>query len=604
MEPPTEPVSPFIVLDQFGYLPDSEKLAVLRDPEVGFDAAESYTPGSKYHLIDAATKQVVSELTPTAWNGGAVHEQSGDRAWRLDFSSVTTPGVYYLLDVDAAVRSDLFRVDSAVYRQVLRHAFRTFYYQRAGFEKTAELAGEGYADGASHVKPGQDKNARLYGMTTDASTERDLSGGWYDAGDYNRYTPWTGDYVVALLRAYEESPAVFGDDFGIPESGNGVSDLLDEVRFGLEHLKRVQGETGGCISVLGVASGTPPSSAAGPSVYGPETTNATLRAGIAFAWAARLFKDLDATFAADMLERAKLAWTWAEQNPDAAFENTGKVAAGEQQVSAKEVGLYKLGLAVALHRADPGGEPTYKAFFEANYATAGLAVLQGYNAAWEIQFTEFYLDYVKMADADATIKGAITPAFLSTIASDDNLGILTKDPDPYLAFVADYTWGSNAHKARTGCLLHDVVSFDLDSSKAADSRRAAERFIHYLHGVNPLGLVYLSNMGPSGAHNSVTTFYHMWFHDKSPLWDEVGVSTYGPAPGFLVGGPNPSYDWDGVCPGNAMCPAERPSPPYMQPAQKSYKNFNDSWPVNSWSVSENSNGYQVYYLRLLANFVK
>jgi endoglucanase len=601
---PTEPVSPFIVVDQFGYLPDSEKIAVLRDPETGFDAAQSYTAGSKYQLIDAVSKAVVAEFTATAWNGGAVDADSGDRAWRVDFSAHTTPGVYYLLDVDGSVRSDLFRVATDVYRQALYHGFRTFFYQRAGFEKTAAFAGQGWADAASHLGPGQDKNARLYGQTTDASTERDLSGGWYDAGDLNRYTAWTADYIVTLLRAYQESPGVFGDAFGLPESGNGTSDLLDEVRFGLVHLGRTQSESGGCISVLGVGGASPPSAATDPSVYGPETTNATIRAGIAFAWAARLFQSSDATFAAEQLSRAKRAWDWAQLNPAVEFANSGKVAAGEQQSSAKEVGLYKLGLAVALHQADNDGALTYKTFFEENYATAGLSVLQGYNAAWELPLTEFYLDYANLPDANATIKDTILSAFSSTLDSADNLGALTGDPDPYLAYVADYTWGSNAHKSRTGCLFYDHVSFAVDASKNAAARRAAERYIHYLHGVNPLGLVYLSNMGPSGAHRSATSFFHTWFADNSPLWDEVGVSTYGPPPGFLTGGPNESYDWDAVCPGHASCPAERPAPPYGQPAQKSYLDFNTSWPANSWAVTENSNGYQVYYLRLLAKFVQ
>jgi endoglucanase len=601
---PAEPVSPFIVVDQFGYLPDSEKIAVLRDPETGFDAAESYAPGATYRVVDAVTQAAVAELEPVAWKAGAVDMDSGDRAWRVDFSAVTTPGIYYVLDVDGGVRSDTFRIASDVYRQALRHAFRTFYYQRAGFEKKAPFADEGWTDGPSHIGPGQDKNARLYGQTGDAATERDLSGGWYDAGDFNRYTPWTADYIVALLRAYEETPGVFGDDFDLPGSGNGISDLLDEVRFGLEHLARTQSESGGCISVLGVASGSPPSAAMGASTYGPETTNATIRAGIAFAWAARVFQSSDAAFAADLSSRAKRAWDWAEQNPSVTFENTGKVAAGEQQVPAKEVGMYKLGLAVALYRADQDGGLAYKTFFEANYANAGLAVLNGYNAAWELQFTEYYLDYAALPDADAAIKTAIHSAFSSTLAAADNLGMLSGDPDPYLAFVADYTWGSNAHKSRTGCLFYDTITFGTDATQNDASRRAAERYVHYIHGVNPLGLVYLSNMGASGAHRSVTSFFHTWFADKSPQWDEVGVSTYGPAPGFLVGGPNPSYDWDAVCPGNALCPATRPSPPYMQPPQKSYANFNDSWPVNSWSVSENSNGYQVYYLRLLAKFVR
>jgi len=603
---PTEPVSDFIVVDQFGYLPDSEKIAVLRDPDKGADAdaGKSYTPGATYQVINAVSKAVVAEVAPVAWNAGAVDDKSGDRAWRVDFSSVKTPGVYYVLDSSGAQRSDLFRIAEDVYRQALRHGFRTFFYQRAAFAKTAEFAGEGWADTASHIGAGQDKNARLYGKTDDATTERDLSGGWYDAGDYNRYTAWSGDYIVTLLRMYEESPSVFGDDFGLPESGNGQSDVLDEVRFGLQQLARTQSESGGCISVLGVASSSPPSASAGPSVYGPETTNATIRAGIAFAWSARMFRSTDAAFSADLLARAKKAWSWAEANPNVEFANTGKVAAGEQQAVAKEVGLYKLGFAVAMLRADTDGALSYKAFFDANYASAGLGVLTGYNAAWELQFTEYYLDYAALPEADPTIKAAITSAFTSSIGGGDNLGTLTRDPDPYLAYVADYTWGSNAHKARTGCLLHDVISFNLDSAKNADARRAAERYVHYFHGVNPLGLVYLSNMGKSGAHKSVTSFFHSWFADKSAKWDEVGVSTYGPPPGFLVGGPNPSYDWDAQCPGNALCPAVRPSPPYGQPAQKSYANFNDSWPVNSWAVTENSNGYQTYYLRLLAKFVR
>lgn len=601
---PAEAVSPFIVVDQFGYLPDSEKIAVLRDPEMGFDAAQSFTPGAKYQLIDAQTKAVVSELSATAWNGGVVDAKSGDRAWRLDFSSLSTPGVYYVLDVDGKVRSDLFRVADDAYRVVLRHALRTFFYQRAGFEKKAEFAGEGWTDAASYLGPGQDKNARLYGKTGDAATERDLSGGWFDAGDCNRYTPWTAEYVTTLLRMYEETPGVFGDDFGLPESGNGQSDLLDEARFGLAHLSRTQSESGGCVSVVGVTGASPPSSNKDASVYGPETTNATLRAGIAFAWASRLLRASDPTFADELLARAQKAWTWAEANPSVKFENSGKVAAGEQQSSDKEVQLYKLSFAVALHRASPDGSATHKAYFESNYASSGLGVLNNYNAAWELQLTELFLDYTVMPDADAKVKKAIVDAFASTITTPDNLGALTADPDPYLAHISDYTWGSNSHKARTGSLQYDVISFGIDASKNADARRAAERYLHYLHGVNPLGMVYLSNMGGSGAYKSASSFYHSWFADKSPLWDEVGASTYGPPPGFVVGGPNPSYDWDGVCPGNALCPAMRPSPPYGQPAQKSYANFNDSWPTNSWSVSENSNGYQVAYLRLLSKFVR
>jgi len=115
-------------------------------------------------------------------------------------------------------------------------------------------------------------------------------------------------------------------------------------------------------------------------------------------------------------------------------------------------------------------------------------------------------------------------------------------------------------------------------------------------------------MKPYGADKNITQFYHSWFAEGSP-WDQEGVSLYGPAPGFLAGGPNTSYSVDACCPNNcgspqnnAICTSMNLTPPLNQPAMKSYKNFNNSWPLNSWAISENSNGYQVAYIRLLSKF--
>jgi endoglucanase len=152
-----------------------------------------------------------------------------------------------------------------------------------------------------------------------------------------------------------------------------------------------------------------------------------------------------------------------------------------------------------------------------------------------------------------------------------------------------------------------LVRFGIDPSTDTDALRAAEGYVHYIHGLNPLSLVYLSNMGDHGAAKSVTTFYHTWFAHGSALWDAVGTSTYGPPPGYLVGGANPSYNWDGCCPSNCSglsCGSAVLSPPAGQPPQKSYFDFNDSWPLDSWSVTEPSLGYQTNYIRLLAHFAR
>ncbi|HEY4102430.1 MAG TPA: cellulase N-terminal Ig-like domain-containing protein, partial [Polyangiaceae bacterium] len=94
--PPTQPLSKFIVVDQFGYRPDAEKIAVVRDPQTGFDAGDSFTPGKTYALIDAVSQKQVYSAAATAWNGGMTDATSGDKAWWFDFSSVNTPGTYYV----------------------------------------------------------------------------------------------------------------------------------------------------------------------------------------------------------------------------------------------------------------------------------------------------------------------------------------------------------------------------------------------------------------------------------------------------------------------------------------------------------------------------
>jgi endoglucanase len=109
----------------------------------------------------------------------------------------------------------------------------------------------------------------------------------------------------------------------------------------------------------------------------------------------------------------------------------------------------------------------------------------------------------------------------------------------------------------------------------------------------------------------INEFYHSWFCNGSKKWDRVGESVYGPAPGYLTGGANPRYNWDRCCPdgcngeaNNKKCVSESISPPRNQPDQKSYKDFNTDWPLNSWEVTENSCSYQVHYIRLLSKFVK
>ena len=611
-------VSPFIVVDQFGYLPDMEKVAVLRDPQTGADAEQSFAAGSRYALVDASSGMEVYAGAPTPWNGGKEDPSSGDKASWFDFSSVTTPGSYYVLDIDNDVRSYAFVIADDVYADVLEQALRMFFYQRVGQEKTAEHAGAGWADTASHVGALQDHNARLFSDKDNAATERDLWGGWYDAGDYNKYTSWTAGYVENLLRAYVENPAAFGDDSNIPESGNDVPDVLDEAKWGLDFLVRMQEDDGSLLSIVGEASASPPSSATGQSLYGSPNTSATLATAAAFAYGALVLADQGtdfAAFAADLGMRAEKAYDWAEQNPSVVFKNNDSASgssglgAGQQETDDYGRTAFKLDAAVQLFRLT--GDAKYKTFVDANYQTSHLIAYGNYVSEWDVALQDALLEYTKAEGATPDIAETIRGNYETGLAASVTIAPLSSPEDPYFAYLKDYVWGSNQTKAAKGNTFAAAVAHGVHPEYDADFMRGAARYIHYLHGVNPLSLVYLSNMNEHGAENSVNEFFHTWFADKSPAWDRVGVSTYGPPPGYLAGGPNPSYDWDGCCPAgcgstenNAVCTAESISPPKGQPPQKSYKDFNTGWPLDSWSISEPSDGYQIGYIRLLSKFVK
>lgn len=637
--PSGEPtVSKFIVVDQFGYLPDAKKIAVIRDPQTGYDAAESFTPGATYKLINTDSGETVHMAAPVAWNNGAWEDKIvGDKAWWFDFSSVTEPGTYAVVDEQNHVRSPDVRIGADVYKPILKHAVRTFYYQRAGFAKELPYAETGWTDSASHLGSCQDTSARLFKRESGvisgvAGTEKDLSGGWFDAGDYNKYTNWHASYLIILLHSYLENPAAWVDDFNIPESGDVIPDIIDEIKWGFDWLKKMQNENGSVLSIVGLAHASPPSAAIGCSYYGPASTSATLSSAAAFALGAKVFAELGVnlesaeliSYAAAMKARAENAWNWANDNPDVRVNNNQGIyeglGAGDQEVCANyslisdptaraneetkcvdQLKEKKANAAVYLFALTE--ENIYKTIAEEFINSNRLYWVSHWN---ENRISTFFY-YASLPGVTPATANNIRSDYVNSMTTADLLTGYRNNNNPYRAHMAeqDFTWGSNRSMSQRGTLFFNLGN--IAGQNVDEAKNAALGYLNYLHGTNPLGMAYLSNMYSAGAHSSVNEFYHSWFADGSALWDRVGVSTYGPAPGFLVGGPNPQYNWDGNCTSanpNPGCGSAPPSPPRGQPAMKSYLDFNTSWPLNSWEVTENHNDYQVAYLRLLSKFVQ
>ena len=587
-------------IDAFGYRPPSVKVAILREPVQGYDAPDAYSAPALVQVRRAANGSVVWSGAATAWGGGAVHTTSGDRVWWFDFSALTEVGSFYLFDPTSELRSELFEISDSVFHEVARRGMRMYLHQRCGTAKAVPHVRARWNDTACHLGTQQDSDCRFV-LNPQPSTSRDLAGGWHDAGDYNKYINFADDAVHDLLAAYTYSPASWTDDFGLPESGNGVPDLLDELRFELEWFLKMQLAEGSVlhkVSVTDFSAASPPSADGGARRYAPATASATISACGAFAHAARIYSvrpdSSSRIFGGLLRDAAVAAWDWLEAHPGdipSNYDNQGFVSASaEDSAYHQEVNR----LRAAAHLFALTGETSYRDWFDGRYQGAHL-FQWGWVSPWEDVAQGALLDYATLPNASPSVAADILAAYEAVVSGPDHLGQITGAGDAYRAFLfdGDHTWGSNRLKSQQGEIFAAMVRLGLDAGNAALYAQAAEDYLHYLHGVNPPGWCYLTNMDEYGAARSVRETYHAWFADGT-LWDRADAP-WGPPPGYLTGGPNPFY---APAPEYNGPPLE---PPQSQPILKSYRDWNTSWPENSWKVTECHIPYQAAYLRLLAS---
>jgi subtilisin family serine protease len=601
---------PIIKVDQFGYRPNDQKIAVLSNPITGYNQNDMFSPGTSAVLKNAVTHQTVFTANVNQWNGGATHNQSGDQVWYFDFSNYTTPGKYYVSS--GTTHSEDFIIQDTVYNNVFKTAFKTFYYQRCGIAKTAPYALPGYVDNACHLVDTLCLNYLNPGVER---LKRDVSGGWHDAGDYNKYVNFAYTAVIDLLMSFQLQPQAWAsDNMGIPESGNAIPDLLDEIKYETDWLLKMQDNDGGVFSMVGVqnyTSASPPSADNSIRYYGPKTTSASFSASAMFAFASSQFRKINVPLAqqyALVLDTAAIeAYNWGVNNPNVVFNNSGILGAGEQEISVYERSMRRLVAAAFLY--DLTSSISYKSYVETNYLQSNF---KQWNTVYpfEIPTQLALLYYAFLQGVTPSVAMDIKNTFRSSIeSSTDNLPAHNSQYDAYRAYLTDanHTWGSNRTKTAMGNLFSVYKEFGLNVANNVTITSISGNYMHYVHGRNPVGLCFLSNMEHLCADRSINTVYHNWFHYGNPIWGDVRRSVYGPVPGLLSGGVNPSYNLDPCCNTNS-CGSNNSDciqlqPPGQQPVQKSYLDWNRGYPQNSWQITEPAIYYQSSYLFLLAGKV-
>ncbi len=595
---PVQSQSTFIHVDQFGYLPSADKVAVLSDPITGYNSDDNYTPPAIIELRDANTNAIVYSAAPSVWNSGATQVESGDRGWWFDFSTVTSPGSYYVYDATNDESSAVFEINAEIYNDILKAAGRMYFYNRCGAVKTAANAGPNWADDISFT---QDQNTRFIEDPTNAALEKDMSGGWFDAGDFNKYVTFAHGAVHNLLWAYQDNPENFDDDWNIPESSNGIPDIIDEIKWELDFLLKMANPDGSVHIKMGSQnftdnSATPPSANTDTRFYGPTCTAASISAASMFSHAAKVFEEFPSLNAyAQILENNAIA-TWdyvlphLNNNTLETACDDGSIVAGDADWTVEE--QRHNALTAAIHLFDLTNAANYNEYILDNITDSRP---MGPDLLWDnynLTAVDALLLYTTLSDADPTLVDDLLTTINTQVTNNYNDYFGWNTLDLYRAHMPtwSYHWGSNSPKAAFGALNNLLIKHGIQASSADSFKKRAAGQLHYFHGVNPQGLVYLSNMASYGAERSLNEVYHGWFLNGSD-WDNVETSLYGPAPGFVPGGPNQYYEADMSL-----------TPPYGQPLQKSYLDWNTGFPENSWEITEPGIYYQANYLRLLSAF--
>ncbi len=584
------PISEQIMVDQIGFRPASLKVAIFASPQAGQNAGTKYSPPAKTTVRRADNNADVLIVDLKAWNEGKTEDVSGDKVWYADISALHDAGTYYLYDAENRVRSYSFRIDKDVYLPVLKAAVRMYFYQRCGGDVPEKNAGT-WNHPACHCAEGQDKAAQLYVDGQAKGQPRDVHGGWHDAGDYNKYVPFTMDVIIPLLMAYEFNPTVFTDDWNIPESGNGIPDLLDEVKWECDWLLRMQLPDGSACNrvteTTSKAGVSPDQDNKHPRYYTQPTTWATATLAADLACFSRVIAKFpsQAEYARKCRTAAEKAWAWLEQHPemlpgDGKDHGRPSEAADAQCDNGKDGDFERrLMAALQLWLLDP--QPKYADVFKKFHKE---------------KLAPSLVEYALSPKADPAFAGEIRAAVKKS--ADERVSQMKSQTDAYRAWLSGYWWGCNQSKAELGYRAIFAAKLGVDKSSDGAYYAAAEEYLHYFHGRNPLCLMYLTNMGAKGAKlgvgKSCMSPFHTWFIQKSP-WD--GPDSLGPAPGYLVGGPN-SHD-----------APQWLVPPAQQPPEKAFKDWNIGWNAehkeneNSWSFTEPAIYYQAKYILLLSQFV-
>lgn len=504
-----------IRLNQVGFYPNSSKIAVL---------AKDITGKFMITSPDLSQTFFTGELSGPHKSG---YSPSVTRI--ADFSGFNKPGTYvvYVPEVGFSYQ---FEIKPEVNKQLGIAALKSYYFQRMSTPLAYEYAGL-WSRPAGHPDNKVLVHASAATAQRPEGTEISCPKGWYDAGDYNKYIVNSGITMGTMFSLYEEYPDYCKSiNVNIPESGNKIPDLLDELLWNLRWMLTMQDPNdGGVYHKLtnpNFDDFVVPADARNPRYVVQKSTPATLDFAAVTAQAARIFKQ----FANELpglsdscLSASEKAWAWAVKNPVVFYRQMAMNAKFKPEVSTGEYGDGNVQdefiWAASELYVTTGKDSYYKAvnlFPDAAMPEPswGDVRLLGY---YTLLRFEKQLTSIASKDIASLKKNLIVRADSLLLGYEENAYMT-----PMCKTNRNFIWGSNSVAANQAIILLEAYRVSNDKKYV----NGAIQYLDYIMGRNATGFSYVTGYGSKTP---------MFPHHRPSAADNI----LEPVPGLLAGGPNP-----------------------------------------------------------------
>lgn len=490
-------------LNQVGYFTDQNKIISVNS---SFDFS-----GLNYTITNSSNTIVKTGITPST----SFWSDAEEYVAHLDISDITTEGTY-TIDVDGV--SKTFNIGDDIYSDLADAVFKYYYFNRASTEITSTYGGDwaratGLPDTSVKIHSSAATSQRPEGTIISAPK------GWYDAGDYNKYIVNSGISTYTLLAAFEAYESYYqSKEFNIPESGDNLPDILDEVIWNLDWMLAMQDPNDG--GVYHKLTGLSFSGIIMPDAYTfdryvvQKSTSAALNFAAVMAIASRVFSDYETEkpgFSAQLLTAAKSAYSWAETNPTDYFTNPSGVVTGEYGDT--DVSDEFQWAATELFITTK--ETQYKNDITVSAIPSGVS-------SWQ-QVGSLALFSINKHSDDIASDIDITTAKTRLLTIANQLKSLVNSSEMKIAMTtSDYVWGSNGVAGNQ--VVYLIKAYEItDDESYLD---AAYTAMDYLLGRNGVNTSFISGYGSKAM---------LYPHHRISEADEVVA----PVPGMVAGGPQP-----------------------------------------------------------------